>query len=75
MVAQGAKATLTKIASHSDCLAKHDEIQRKVGNVAKAINANKITGAESMLSACSSYTVASNTVPVAVRRLKNEACL
>ncbi|NOU23112.1 MAG: CZB domain-containing protein [Methyloglobulus sp.] len=69
------KVKLSKFASHSDCIAKHAEFHREAGNVAKAINAKKYTEAESMLSAGSSYSTASNAVGVAVRRLKKEAGL
>jgi len=69
------KVKLSKFASHSDCIAKHAEFHREAGNVAKAINAKKYTEAESMLSASSSYSAASNAVGVAIRRLKKEASL
>nr|WP_253695219.1 MULTISPECIES: CZB domain-containing protein [unclassified Treponema] len=61
--------------SYKECLAKHAIFHAEAGKVAFAINNGRFNEAESMLSAESSFSTASNEIAAAVTALKNETGL
>ena len=67
-----AKSKYGAMSSYKDCLAKHAVFHTEAGKVAKAINAKKFVEAEAMISAGTTYTIASSSVGVAIMKLKKE---
>ncbi|MDP1978298.1 CZB domain-containing protein [Undibacterium sp.] len=68
-----AKAAHSKLASYTDCVAKHATFHNEAGKVATAINAKKYEEAEKMIGAGTPYSSASSGVGVAIMKLKKEA--
>ena len=68
-----AKAKFGKLASHSDCIAKHAAFHTEAGKVAKAINAKNYDEATAMIEQGTPYAAASNAVAVAITKLKKES--
>ncbi len=61
------------LTSFATTLTKHAAFHVEAGKIASAINAQKYTEAETMLSGSSPFSAVSNEVGVAIMRLKKEA--
>ncbi len=70
-----AKALYGSLECYGNCVASHAVFHTEAAKVAKAINAQRFTEAESMLNGESAYSSASSNVAVAILRLKREAGL
>jgi methyl-accepting chemotaxis protein len=68
-----AKTKFGRLTSYTECVTKHAGFHVEAGKIAGAINSKKYDEAEAMLNSGTAYTMASNTVGVAIMRLKKEA--
>ncbi len=69
------KGAYGRLASYSRCVEEHAKFHRCAGEVARTINAGKLTQAEAMLATGTPYAGASSAVAMAVMALKKEAAL
>jgi Chemoreceptor zinc-binding domain len=67
-----AKSQLKASANYQACVKKHAEFHKEAGKVAKLINGEKFTDAETALGGTTSYGAASNSVIMAIQALKRE---
>jgi methyl-accepting chemotaxis protein len=70
-----AKSQFGRMASYTECVAKHAVFHTEAAKVATAINSGKYTVAEAMLDGGTPYTNISSEVGVAIMHLKKEAGL
>lgn len=68
-----AKTKLGKLASYTQCVAKHAEFHTEASKVAHAINAKKFAEAEAMLNSGAPYMKISSAVGVSILALKKES--
>lgn len=67
------KRLFGKLPTHTHCLATHKLFHQEAGKIAEAINANNLTGADSMLAAHTPFSKTSNALAAAILRLKKDA--
>ncbi|MDX2298622.1 MAG: CZB domain-containing protein [Xanthomonadaceae bacterium] len=70
-----AKRQYSSLGSYGTCVARHAEFHRRAGDVAKTINAGKLSEAEAMLAGGTPYSAASGAVGTAILALRKEAKL
>lgn len=69
------KGPYGRLASYARCVEEHAKFHRCAGDVARTINAGRLSEAEAMLGHGTPYSGASNAVALAVTALKKEAAL